>query len=99
MVEPASQSGNQNANPRSQSCGGGALFWRTALAKKIPRKIISRRVLLERVPLSYAKIWMLMRAGKFPRPLEIDRRSVWVESEVQDWIDELSDRRRLKGDA
>jgi predicted DNA-binding transcriptional regulator AlpA len=62
-----------------------------------PARLINRHELLKRVPLSYVKIWALMRAGKFPRSRAVGERIFWVESEVEAWIAKLPNR-PLKGD-
>ena len=60
-------------------------------------RLISKCELLDKVPLSYATIWKMMRAGGFPRSRIIGDRTVWVEREVDAWIAALPNR-RLKGD-
>jgi predicted DNA-binding transcriptional regulator AlpA len=60
-------------------------------------RLMSRRELLDRVPVSYATIWKLMRSGEFPRSRRIGGKVVWVESEVEAWIDNLT-MPKLKGD-
>jgi predicted DNA-binding transcriptional regulator AlpA len=61
-------------------------------------RLIERAEVLDKVPLSYATIWSLMRAGAFPRSRVVGDRSFWVESEVDAWIAALP-QRALKGDA
>jgi predicted DNA-binding transcriptional regulator AlpA len=58
-------------------------------------KLILKRELLERVPLSYATIWRLMREGRFPRARQIGQRSVWVESEIEEFLASLPSREYL----
>jgi predicted DNA-binding transcriptional regulator AlpA len=60
-------------------------------------KLLSRRELLERVPISYPNIWMQMRDGKFPRSRAIGGKVVWLESEIDEWITNLPIT-QLKGD-
>jgi prophage regulatory protein len=60
-------------------------------------KLLSRRELLERVPISYPNIWMQMRDGKFPRSRALGGKVVWVESEIDEWITNLPVA-KLKGD-
>jgi prophage regulatory protein len=55
------------------------------LSKK-PVKLLDRKTVLERVPLSYATIWKKMRAGTFPRSRDIGGKCAWIEREIDDWI-------------
>jgi predicted DNA-binding transcriptional regulator AlpA len=48
--------------------------------------------------LTFPTIWKLMRAGTFPRARVVGGRSMWLSSEIDDWITRLP-KRRLKGDA
>ncbi len=51
------------------------------------RKLLKIRNVLERIPVSRAHIYNLMRAGKFPRQVKLGGTgSFWVEAEVEDWI-------------
>jgi predicted DNA-binding transcriptional regulator AlpA len=61
-----------------------------------PTKLIFKRQLLERVPLSFTTIWRLTREGKFPRARQIGQRSVWVESEVEAFLQALPLREYLQ---
>jgi prophage regulatory protein len=49
-------------------------------------KLLSRKDVLERVPLSYASIWKKMQAGEFPRSRDIGGKIAWIESEIDEWI-------------
>lgn len=66
-------------------------------------RLLSKKQLLEIVPLSYPTIWKLIRAGEFPRGLEMARngdrvtRVCWREDEALSWIEKLP-RQQLKGD-
>jgi predicted DNA-binding transcriptional regulator AlpA len=60
-------------------------------------RLIERAEVLDKVPLSYATIWKMMRAGAFPRSRVIGDRTVWLEREIDAWIDALPNR-QLKGD-
>jgi prophage regulatory protein len=53
---------------------------------KKPIKLIGRKELLERVPLSYATVWKKMRTGEFPRSRDIGGKCAWIESEIDKWI-------------
>jgi predicted DNA-binding transcriptional regulator AlpA len=50
-----------------------------------------------KVNLTYPTIWALMREGTFPHSRAINGKTVWIESEVDDWISRLP-LRRLKGE-
>jgi len=65
---------------------------------KKPARLLSRREVMERVPVSYPTIWKRMRAGTFPRSREIGGKVCWVESEIEKWIADLPVA-KLKGDA
>jgi predicted DNA-binding transcriptional regulator AlpA len=60
-------------------------------------RCIDKTEVLRRVPLSYAKIWQLMREGRFPRSRALGTKVVWIEGEVDQYITSLPIR-RLKGD-
>jgi predicted DNA-binding transcriptional regulator AlpA len=60
-------------------------------------KLIDKREVVEIVKISYSTIWGLMVEHKFPRPLDASERSLWLRSEVLQFISMLA-RRRLKGD-
>ena len=50
-------------------------------------RLLSRREVLDRIPLSYPTIWSLMRAGKFPRSRGgTSVKALWLESEIDAWI-------------
>lgn len=65
---------------------------------KKPMRLLSRRQLLERVSLSYVTIWKRMQTGDFPRSRQVGGKCVWLESEIDEWIDNLP-LVRLRGDA
>lgn len=72
---------------------------RAAAEKKSAKgeRFISRRQLLDRIPVSYPTIWKWMVSGEFPRGRSLGGKIAWVESEVDRWIVERS-KVRLKGD-
>src|SRR5262245_30463057 len=61
-------------------------------------KLIDRREVLRRIPVSYPTIWSWMVAGTFPRSRDIGGKSVWFEHEVDAWITSRP-AKVLKGDA
>jgi predicted DNA-binding transcriptional regulator AlpA len=52
-------------------------------------KLLSKKQVLERVPVSFVTLWKLMREGTFPRARQIGGRSFWLESEVDRFIASL----------
>jgi prophage regulatory protein len=56
------------------------------------KRLISKRDVRNKISLSYAQIARLEQAGKFPKRLRLgvyrNSRSVWLESEIDAWIDE-----------
>ena len=69
----------------------------TTNSEKKKLRFLSRREVMERVPLSYPTIWKLMQKGNFPRSRDIGGKVVWLESEIDDWI-ESRPVVKLKGD-
>ncbi len=63
----------------------------------IPVRFLTRAEVIDRVNMTYAWIWTQMRKGTFPRARDLGNRTVWVESEVEDWMNSRP-KRRLKGD-
>jgi predicted DNA-binding transcriptional regulator AlpA len=59
--------------------------------------LIFKRELLQRVGLSFTTIWKMMQQGRFPRARVIGGKSVWIESEVDDFLAALP-LRQYKGD-
>ena len=56
-----------------------------------PRRLISKRQMLEMVPLSYPTIWDRMRRGEFPLSVKLDdagNRVFWFADEIQTWIND-----------
>lgn len=51
--------------------------------------ILRRKAVEARVGLSRSSIYELVSAGKFPRPISLGARTVgWLESEINDWIEQ-----------
>jgi predicted DNA-binding transcriptional regulator AlpA len=61
-------------------------------------RLMPKREVLAIAGCSYPTLWEWMRAGKFPRSREVVGKSMWLSTEVEQWITQLP-RRRLKGDA
>jgi predicted DNA-binding transcriptional regulator AlpA len=51
------------------------------------------------VPTSREQRWRLVKAGRFPKPIKIGKRSVWVEAEIDKWIAERIAERDAAGKA
>jgi prophage regulatory protein len=52
------------------------------------RKLLKIRDVLERIPVSRAHIYNLMREGKFPRQVHLGGTGAfWVEAEIEAWIE------------
>ncbi len=62
-----------------------------------PERLIYKQELTKRVGLSFPTIWKQMRDGKFPRGRVVGGKTAWLESEIDQWIATLPER-RLKGD-
>ncbi len=62
-------------------------------------RLLTRKQVLEIVPVSYATLWQWMREGQFPRALKIgpNSRVAWRADEVQAYVDSRP-RQQLKGD-
>jgi prophage regulatory protein len=59
-----------------------------------PRHLLSKRRVLEQIPISGATLARRVAAGAFPRPVRIGKRRVaWVQSEVSDWLAERMEER------
>ncbi len=52
-----------------------------------PARILRLPTVTERVGLKRTAIYDMIRAGKFPKPVPLNDKSVgWLESEIEDWI-------------
>ena len=60
-------------------------------------RLLSKREVLAIVGVSYPALWSMMRAGTFPRSRVAGGKSVWLSSEIEDWLSQLP-LRQLKGD-
>jgi len=58
------------------------------------QRLINRDGLKEKgIHFSAAHLWRLMNAGKFPRQVKIGSRNLWVESEIDAFIDKQIEER------
>jgi predicted DNA-binding transcriptional regulator AlpA len=62
-----------------------------------PRRLITKRELRRRVPLSFPTIWKMMRQNRFPPARIIGGKTVWLEDEIDALFDTLP-LRRYKSD-
>jgi prophage regulatory protein len=59
-------------------------------------RILKAKEVAERVSISTSQVYRLARDGRFPKPVKItENRSGWLETEVDQWIDECIRRSRL----
>ncbi len=59
-------------------------------------RILKAKEVAERVSISTSQVYRLARDGRFPQPVKItENRSGWLETEVDQWIDECIRRSRL----
>jgi predicted DNA-binding transcriptional regulator AlpA len=68
-----------------------------ARAPPLAERLLSRHDVLAIVPVTYPCLWGLMIAGRFPRSRVVGGKSMWLLSEVNDWLAGLPVR-KLKGD-
>jgi predicted DNA-binding transcriptional regulator AlpA len=47
---------------------------------------LSKQQVLDRIPITGPTLWNWSRAGKFPAPRYIGSRTVWIEAEVDAWM-------------
>jgi predicted DNA-binding transcriptional regulator AlpA len=59
--------------------------------------LLSRHEILGVVGCSYPTLWAWMRAGKFPRSRIVGGKSMWLSTEIAEWLANLPVR-PLKGD-
>lgn len=59
-------------------------------------RILKAKEVAERVSISTSQVYRLARDGRFPQPVKVtENRSGWLETEVDQWIDECIRRSRL----
>jgi prophage regulatory protein len=61
-------------------------------------RLIPKREVLAIVGVTYPSLWTWMRAGKFPRSRIVGGQSMWLSTDIDQWLANLP-RRALKGDA
>jgi len=52
------------------------------------QKLLSKPEVLARVGVTFPTIWAWMRAGEFPKPIQLpgNRRVAWLEDELDEWL-------------
>ena len=63
-----------------------------------PTRLLKKSEVLAIVGVTYPSLWAWMRAGNFPRSRIVGGRSMWVSTEIEEWLAGLPVR-PLKGDA
>jgi len=60
----------------------------TIPSKPRPQRFLSAKDLIERgIPYSRVQLWRLIKAGEFPRPVQLSKqRSAWREADIDDWM-------------
>jgi predicted DNA-binding transcriptional regulator AlpA len=52
-------------------------------------KLLSKAQVYKKVPRSFPTIWKWMIEGRFPAARDVCGRPMWIESEVNSWIENL----------
>jgi predicted DNA-binding transcriptional regulator AlpA len=63
-----------------------------------PPRLLSKADILAIANVTFPTIWAWMRAGKFPRSRIVGGKSMWLSTEIEQWLAGLP-LRPLKGDA
>ena len=59
-------------------------------------KLMKLKAVMECTGLARSTVYKFIAEGRFPKPVKLGARMVaWVESEVQDWIQEKIEQRQL----
>jgi prophage regulatory protein len=57
-------------------------------------RVLRRKEVLERLGVSNTSLWLWVRTGRFPAPIELgDRSRAWLEHEVDAWLLSRADAR------
>ena len=64
---------------------------------KQPAFLLGRHEIVALTGFTYPWLWQMMRAGKFPRSRIVGGKSMWLSSEIDEWLARLPVR-PLKGD-
>jgi len=61
-------------------------------------RLIRLKQVMECTGLARSTVYKFIAEGDFPKPVKLGARMVaWVESEIQDWIQEKIEQRQLSG--
>ena len=52
------------------------------------KKLLRLKQVLTKVPFSKSHLHVLIRENKFKKPIKIGRNSFWLESDIDQWIDD-----------
>ena len=55
-------------------------------------RLIDEPSVLNRISHGRSRLAELVQEGEFPRPIKLGRKKLWLESEVDAWIQELAKR-------
>lgn len=50
------------------------------------RRLLSKRQVLDLIPVTYVTLWNWMKAGTFPRSRRVGGKVMWLEHEIVAWI-------------
>ena len=70
---------------------------RLSAANQSPPHLLDKAEILTITRVSFPTVWQWMRAGTFPRSRVVGGKSLWLSSEIDEWLAALP-LRRLKGD-
>jgi len=51
-------------------------------------RLLTIHAVLQQIGMSKSKVYQLVRMGRFPAPRMIEHKSLWLETEIQEWIAE-----------
>lgn len=66
------------------------------MSEQAPERLLPMRAVRDQVALHPATVYAMIKAGEFPQPIKMGRRSLWIESEVQAWISRTAEAMRAK---
>lgn len=59
----------------------------------MPLRLLKLQQVISRTSVARTFIYDQIKKGKFPHPVKAGRASLWVEAEIEQWIQTLADRR------
>ncbi len=66
----------------------------------MPKRLLSMKQVMERIPLSKTEIYRRIKRSEFPQPITIGRnRIAFLEREIEEWICECAGGQRDEGEA